>query len=254
MGKSTSVKPLEASLVAVLDILGYRRLLKAGLTAQVLEDFLKLEQAISRIVALYLSPTKKGAKDAGWTVFSDTAVFWTEATVPHILCCSFFLDVLVAFMNIAYEHGFPVRGAVSRGELYYVGGHRGSGMRTHGLLAGQALVDAYEYQENCQWAGVAFDKSAQAYLGECLKNTDGLRKELPIIRYSVPMKKGPVEPGLALAWLTSPFPTATEMRQTFSRHSREGLDWSAEAKIRNTIEFVNYCQVARLVRKSSSAC
>lgn len=193
MGTAVVTAPYATSrFVCMLDLLGYRGLARERQGSELVGIMRNLAASVPREVDRY------GRAATGLVVYADTFVIYS-----HGRSHSDFHSVLlssVAFMSEALRRGLGVRGALSFGELIHEGSENMS------LMAGQALVEAEEWEKRQEWVGAAVTP-------DCWKHIIGEQPGLDAacIRYledyNVPLKEaGSDGPGVrdmkALDWPT----------------------------------------------------
>jgi hypothetical protein len=122
-------------------------------------------------------------------------------------------------------HHFPVRGAISYGEMYVD--------QANSVFLGKALTSAYELEQRQNWIGVAIDETLPQAFPSLLVGEPGaeVRKSL-FPRYEVPMKSGPIQVLHTLYWRWN-MTIASGTKSLFG----DGGDWAHKTKIKATLEY-----------------
>lgn len=140
-------------------------------------------------------------------------------------------------MQIALAMNFPLRGAITYGDIYVE--------QSRNIFIGESIVNAATWENKQNWMGAVVDKSAMERYHSILKGndvlSDVLRLLLPI--YPVPMKNDTTENQFVINWRTN----------IISQHGIKALfknnthDKAVERKIENTLAFAKFvrdCGVA----------
>lgn len=219
--------------VALFDILGFKELVRTRSTADLRSIFQegKLLQKMASMSALlgssqhYVSRFRPAPCE--FTQFSDTILVVspdrTERGLVSILtaACS-----LVAF---GLMEGIPLRGAVTRGELFVSADRR--------FHAGEAIVRAHELEGRQEWVGGIVDE-------RCIPSkprfmTTEVAIKLMSIEYEVPVKRG--EPSSrCLNW--APYYAMSRPRdieESLTLHVGGGGDAEVRKRL-NTTVFYNW--------------
>lgn len=184
--------------VALLDILGFRDLMRKRSITKIATDVDKLfsrsgDHGLSWS-SLKMTGRSCGVARAGRAHFSDTILLWTTPILSedegHTATVLAFSRTVADLVLHGFLSGLPLRGAIAYGECLID--------EPKHLFIGQPIVDAYELETQQKWIGVAIHPNAEAGLAQLLG------WDLPTIclcEYSVPMKQtAQVKPGLAIDW------------------------------------------------------
>jgi hypothetical protein len=218
--------------VALLDILGFRKLI-ARTPLQGLAE--RNERVIANAEATLQHPLMDLGKEptlfpgsnqtplCQLHVFSDTVVLISHDDTDE--SCA---KLLVYGWRVAQgltAMGFPVRGAVSFGEMH-------SNPARHVFL-GRALTEAYELEQAQDWAGIALSPSLDAKIGAISRHPVFSRiTDLIICEYDVPMKTGVRQRLQTLNWRFN----LVVKKGTRSLFPDDG-DPAVGTKVRNTLEY-----------------
>lgn len=186
-------------------------------------------------------------------LLSDTLVFWSNDDSVE----SFYALVKLVYvlMNTeAYYFHIALRGAITFGELGFLGGQLDLPLAELNLSSvyGKAIVEAYQYEKNQEWMGCLVTRKAiDSFMSQ--EPNEVLRADIftkYIIEYDVPFK---APSGIireknhvikwARTWEADRF--AEDIRKCFTQHQK--LDEipsnsSVQAKFNNTIEFTKYVE------------
>ena len=177
MGNSNHFAPapriVRNAYVALVDVLGF----SAFVHQRGFEDSLRDYTAILRSVTEepFTIPLEQVA-------FSDTFVFNTTGDDPDALK-ELLIAVSVVSFRLLTELGWPVRGAISKGEIVR------SYHENSVIVAGTPIVDAYHYEKNQKWIGTMFSPRLVHYLQSRRELLESLESQFLIRRYfSIPLK------------------------------------------------------------------
>lgn len=248
----------EVKYIAFLDILGFKDLVAKNGHAELVRKFnlilVTLELSLSQGKYVLSTSGDKAVADLNnarinCLTISDSVILWTDDSSMKS-----FVDLIVVlfqFMQGAFASGFPLRGALSVGELAILRGELSqSKIISRQTLLGQGLVSAYELESQQDWAGCIIDDIAIKHYLEAeskyadfpdLATLDYLIEKKIIVRYAVPMKSGPLD-GLVVNWtLATSLPlTAEWLRKVFLMHNKSLDAPSANQKLINTLSFIEY--------------
>jgi len=220
--------------VAFIDILGFKEIVNSAPAHDIGTKF-------SNIIGKTLPAMNKSPRD-----FPDEPSFFPNFGVNEKYCISFaFSDSIILVSHDETEESclalliyalrvsqiligskFPVRGAISYGDMYID--------LNNSLFLGSALTYCYELEQRQNWIGLVIDDSIPNVFPDVLtKNepTTDIRPKL-FPKYQVPMKNGPVRDLHTLNWrwnLVAPKGT-----KSFFNHSG---NWSAKVKIDAALEY-----------------
>lgn len=230
--------------VAFIDILGFKEIVKSGVTNDVGKKF-------SRILGKTLPGMNQPICN-----FPNEPSFFKNKSEKDAYCISYaFSDSIILISNddseesalavliyalrvsqIMIGHKFPVRGAITYGEMYVD--------EKNSLFLGEALTKAYELEQRQNWIGVIIDDSLSNNFHDILvKNepTKYIRQRL-FPKYEVPMKNGSIREYYTLNWRWNLI--APKGTKEFFNISNE---WSAKIKIDNALLY------AKEMRRSNLA-
>jgi len=138
----------------MFDILGYRSLIENNTLDSLIEIFnefiMDLDQKAVTLMhqdehqVTAITPTKT-------LIFSDTIILYQTMSESMLDFSPSFLTKACVLLRLGFEHGVPLRGAISFGEFFV---HERS-------YLGKPIVDAFEAEKNQQWLGVILTASAE---------------------------------------------------------------------------------------------
>jgi hypothetical protein len=163
--------------IALFDILGFKKLIEsseASATLDVLSEFVNFAT-----LSLEYGVPPQGRISI--RVFQDTLVAYTVSDSAEDLRC------LVSYCCIviagAFHRGIFLRGAITSGPV----------LISDYAILGRAFVLAYEMEQAQNWAGAWVDeKCITPVISESLGSL--------VVRYAIPLKKGPVQMAWVLNW------------------------------------------------------
>ncbi len=180
---------------------------------------------------------------------SDSVILWTDDDSMQS-----FINLIVTVRNVINHctlAGFPMRGAIVRGEMTFL--KRQMGIKTdvtQQALIGKGIVDAYIQESKQEWAGCTVDATAiKAYIKQYeemknkvkyLPSIEYLVEKKLICKYKVPYKTGIIKDEYVLEWpaVNRTLPDEKRIRDAFSMHNKNTNDLSVELKILNTLRFI----------------
>lgn len=141
---------VQKSLVAVADVLGFRRRVDDHGWPWVEDTYKRFFGVVSEVAEL---PAFGHPSPFNWASFSDTLLIWTEpiqSQEEERVCNHFYAYIsgLVAF-SITFE--LPLRIGIAAGETRID--------REAGRFLGQPIIDAYEMESAQEWCGAAVHPS-----------------------------------------------------------------------------------------------
>ena len=157
-------------------------------------------------------------------VFSDSIILISNDESEES-CLALLIYSLRTLQTLIY-HSFPVRGAITFGEMYVDAGKS--------LFLGKALTHAYELEQRQNWIGLVIDKSIPDKFPDVLTSdipTFGIRPKL-FPKYEVPMKNGPIESLYTLNWRWNLVST-----KGIKHFFNDSGDWSAKVKIDAALDY-----------------
>jgi hypothetical protein len=263
----SSDKKSSKVFVAFLDILGFSQFIKKNSHDVVL----KFYQQFCEMIQISTAQTAQAAFQKPWFnlvphndgsqavmanldntkinsfLMSDSIIFWTQsdsmksfvelvATVKNFLICQFTI-------------GFPVRGAITHGELNFItGALQASSVMIQHQLVGKSLVEAVELEGDQDWSGCIIHQDA---IKKYSDNFELMRHQFNnlasladlqgiglIAKYLVPLKVGKKKE-YVINWADK-IKTMTDyqaVERVFSRHNKS-LNDGVKLKIENTKQFI----------------
>lgn len=181
-------KSIELSnhVVAFLDILGFKALIKNEDLKFIADKYRELLKIIEKAVAHVNNNTCK------YYVFSDSIMLISNDDSEDA-----FLDLIrfawrVLQLSIFYK--LPIRGGISYGKIYF--------NESKNIFIGQAIVDAVQLESKQEWIGIMLDEkvsekyenifSKERYLGEFYDDL--------LCKYRVPLKNGIYSMSRVINW------------------------------------------------------
>jgi len=235
---------ISSRFIGCFDFLGFTELVRVNPLETIVEEFQatiqsSIEHATRPIVTVSGEEPKKITL-ARYIRFSDTIIFYTQDMSED----AFFSITETAnlFITHSLANGFPVRGALTRGELH-VDDRKGAES-----IVGQALIDAYRLEQAQDWCGAIISDemwNETAYP----KATEWLVMGNRVSFYKAPMKQGPVKDYACIEWpgyFINAYQGGREpdVQNLFAKHRPSGsmISWDVERKIRNTKDFLEHCR------------
>lgn len=171
--------------VALLDILGFRDLVKNNDLEKVAQTYQKarsdFESNIQHINALLQNDS------VSFRIFSDTFLIYTsEVSDESFLALLAALDFLFIAAN---ENNLPIRGATAVGELIV----------SNGIEIGIPIVEAYENEQKQDWIGCWITPSCI----DRISDKESHLNEKSIVEYEIPLKDGKILKNYAFNWVKS---------------------------------------------------
>jgi hypothetical protein len=184
--------------IAMLDILGFRQLVKTRRLSWLVDqlDFL-FAAAEPKEASCGLLSADDRVRERDLTLghlhFSDTLMLWTppmdtEDGDFNVLAFSHICNTVANLIALALINGVPLRGGLALGECYINPAKQ--------LAVGQPIVDAYLLEQEQEWLGAAVstEQLCEPSAYEHLDEGCGL------VRYDVPTKTTPSHELFALDW------------------------------------------------------
>lgn len=214
--------------VSFLDILGFSDMI----LDKDLEDIIEKFKMVTGFMIPYSeflddwitagNRSRKGSKKCFCFSFSDTFVLYTKdsslESLNNIIIATFLLT-----RNL-FAAGFPVRGALTKGEADYI-------PNTNHLI-GKAIINAAKLEKQQEWFGVIISPDV---LSKGDMNTLYEPVAQILTEYAVPFKNGEKIPHLVINWrlnLIVKYGTKTLLPKPF--------DTPSDIKIENTLKFAKY--------------
>lgn len=173
--------------IAILDILGFRQLVKTRQLSWLVRKLDHLFAAAEPKQAscgflLADGRVKERNLTLGHLHFSDTLMLWTPPMANdeddrdiNAAAFSHICNTVANLVALALINGFPLRGGLTFGECYIDPAKQ--------LAVGQPIVDAYLLEQEQEWVGAAVDAEQ---LGE--PATSEQLEECSLVQYRVPVK------------------------------------------------------------------
>jgi len=173
--------------VAMMDILGFKNMIREKALFSVVNIIRELIDMVEKYESSLLLSRRDATGIKSHSVgfrfdkmhFSDTIVCWTEPfnnddLDDEYLRTKAFLSGIGDIIFCGFIKGIPLRVGIGFGESYID--------ITKGIIAGQAIIDAYEAEKVQEWVGGAVHPNCPI---ELIAESHGS----PIIRYPVPVKE-----------------------------------------------------------------
>jgi hypothetical protein len=204
----------EHGLVAVFDILGFKKMLLANTIKESLD-------IINKVMLKELEEAKKSFGNIKTFVISDTILI----TLPNAKQKTIFPFCCNQIMYGLLLEGLPVRGAIAAGEFYVE-------LEPNRIIfVGQPIIDAYELSTSIDIAACAVVPSSESKI----LGLSSARFE----KFMTPLKnRPPCE--LYLLKYESPF-SREKIIEKFEAHKKH-LDPDSYSKVHNTIKFLKQCE------------
>ena len=257
-GSESVVNP--RAMVTYFDILGWKKK-----STSIMED---PEGGYGRIISQYESILDDVAQykidtNAGW--FSDTFLLYTHHFFKvdervYKEMAGLLTSSMMIFVRLMLE-GYPVRGAIDIGD-FYTTEYQDSNEQGKKIYLGTALIDAYKYAENQDWAGISLTPNCYNFIknsdiqSELIKN--GIHHGVELVEYEPPCKQGKIHKSYVINWVDA-FQmariigdnevlgirnmelTKKTIKKMFLAHldpDIDTMDWRVKRKIDNTLKFV----------------
>ena len=216
--------------VGLFDILGFRNIVKNDKLEDVWKAYRETTSHSSYIMDNLDSLFK--SKIINIDSFSDTFLIYTadhsnlgqEAIDTHF---TVLLAVCDALFHSANTNKFPIRGAITVGELIV----------KEGIHIGKPIVDAYEMEQKQDWIGCWICDDAIKLISKELlqRHMDGKL----IFKYKIPFKSADIIYCYVFNWVYLPFEEDYDYGFLVKK---PGHDWSVERKHRNTRDYIKFVQ------------
>lgn len=188
--------------IAILDILGFRQMVKTRKLYWLVQKMEQLFAAAERRKAFRDSRLADGrvrrrSLTLGHLHFSDTIMLWTPPMDPDdgdFNVHAFFqlCNTVADLIALALINGLPLRGGLAVGECYLDAAKQ--------VVVGQAIVNAHLLEQEQEWLGAAV---ASEQLGE-LATFEYLEEWSGLIPYRVPTKTASSRKLFAVDWTRIP--------------------------------------------------
>lgn len=200
------------NIICYLDILGFRKkILKYGIGEKInIYDNIisRFQKAVLRTVYM------------AW--FSDTIILYTEnLNRDKDVKIVRLIESAKALFREAIELRYPVRGSIEIGTFYHE--------KKKQAYLGKALIDAYEFANNHEWAGITCTSNVNRYIDsnqERLKNL--------VRKYAVPAKRGKVEEFNVINWCAG---MSRDKVEGAFKIPDEDMEWDVQRKMNNTVKY-----------------
>lgn len=172
------------AMVAVVDILGFSKLVKSKSLDRIVGDASYLLKALSSAInkenTPENTPTLSELRDQhyiGFAWFSDTMLFYTlndqETDYQNLI-----QTISWVITHTVLDPEMRLRAGISYGEFFHDVKNE--------LYIGKAIVDAYQLEKRQEWCGGALAESARGKIPK--EYWDGKFADWPIVEYDVPVK------------------------------------------------------------------
>ena len=184
-------------------------------------------------------------------IVSDSVILWTEnaSMLSFVNIFSTVGKILVS----GFYSGLPMRGGIAEGELSTLSqAPSQTGKVSIQSVFGQALTHVYDIESKQEWSGCAISqicidqyRSESAKYGENvseLATLDYWESEKILVRYPVPMKHNQSEEMWVVNWakFNRDWISADTVSSAFTKHNKETDNPTVQAKIRNTLAFLEH--------------
>lgn len=181
---------------------------------------------LDKHIGEWISIAQEAQREAGvekMQLFSDTLFAQEEDSLAGLRRL---LRLSQALLEMGIAQSFPIRGAITYGEVIW-----------GELTYGKPIVDAHLMERSLDWIGIACDPS--------LPRIESLWSWDIVCNYLLPLKSGPVQSGPAVTWKV-PDPNSLVL-QTINNglsQPQDRVEWKWESKLNHTIEFREYLRNA----------
>ena len=243
--------------LAFLDILGFKELVENNELEELEKLYEKLEGSVLYSMA-HTNPDHRLSNKEGLPgieetnlnsmIISDSIILWTDDDGQGS-----FLELILAvkyFMFHSIQSGFPLRGAISCGELLMKNGlrERSPKFNSYTTMLGPALTKSYILEGKSNWAGCIIDTECISHFNEKYSEYEDqnvadieLFESINLLKkFKTPMKSGEIEEYQTINWSEFGGIQLTEdaVRNSFSEHNKSVDDWAVESKIQNTLAYL----------------
>lgn len=247
MARSDEELDTAVRYVAFADIFGFKQLVKRNAHAYLLNvarGAIRPAAELAATAGLLLPGTQRADPDTpmlNMRMISDSIVLWTDkGRAPEF---EFMILGVGNLLAMCLGFGIPARAAVACGEFTCMRRrYASSRLGDSEVLLGEALVDAYEAEDEQQWSGGLVHQSAiDAYSAAAAivpeaAGIAGLIEQHLVVPYDVPLKDC-VRPSLAIGWTRFLPPLSRALLEdAFGDHGKQ-FEGEARWKLANTIEF-----------------
>jgi len=260
------IKP-QTGFVAFFDILGYKQIILNNdihKTAQIVSDTLvNIPEIIIRNVlrasagstqaepgqAVEVDSWQRTLTQIDWLIFSDSILVSlpVDPTLPlseTLQAYAAFATVCATLLNKSFAAGFPLRGAISVGEVFI----------EERCFAGRPIINAYRTAQELEFCGCILDEDANSFVSQLRKDVVSAGDinmltmlDQTTILYIVPMKEDTSERHRTINWVSlevEGFPRfegsiRDYVTTAFLKHNKIALP-GVQNKINNTEMFVRH--------------
>ncbi|HLV46678.1 MAG TPA: hypothetical protein VKY32_06515 [Flavobacterium sp.] len=174
-------------------------------------------------------------------IVSDSVILWTDDCSVKSL-----IDILIStkyLLNHSFVMGFPLRGAMSKGEFSaFTRNNMSCKNNSINTYLGRALVEAYQLESQQNWSGFIIEEKdlvpeevVDFNLLQCLINNN------LICNYPIPFKEKMEGNYFSINWLDSNIfkKNTNDLKGCFEQYEKSSDNDKAQEIIRNTLDFIN---------------
>jgi hypothetical protein len=247
--------PTRTGLIAFFDVLGYKSFMRHSSIEEVASvihnEILQMpyfvrRQITQRVGEFYGSDAEAFETCIGKPVIVSDSIVWDFAFNRALrggveTQWLAFIGGCCCLMRQMFDHGLPLRGAISYGE-YYI---------EEGCFAGRPVVDAYDACSNLDLVGCGLTLQAERELPKGLVGGMDAIGGL-MTGYAAPLKGSQAENMKLLNWafpggtLLQPFGECIRSRivEAFAKH-KKGIRTEVWGKVNNTEAFLLHCKALK---------
>ncbi|SRR6266498_3408327 len=235
---------------AFLDILGFKALVQKNSQDKLVELYKNLfKEPVGNMEKAYKEMAQRKAEKMGENYtdsemrminISDSIMIWTKHGQPSALYEIIF--AVQTLLAISLLQGLPLRGCITRQQFTCLEDQSVTS------IIGKGLVHAYKTEQSQQWSGCIIDDEIVNYfrsIERVLLYRDvpsPIEREGLVFEYDIPFKDNKTKKGFAIDW--SDFRITDDIiKNAFDAHNKkdERPESDTSLKIKNTIEFHNFC-------------
>lgn len=245
---------MNKKLIAYLDILGFKQLVKNNSLDNLKTIYIDTLKDVDLVLEQSKSNIKEFTKD-GWpqykpniTIVSDSVILWNSNDSWEGF--SGLLIAVRAICAMALTNGIPLRGAIVIGELDVL--NYKSNFINSPIILGDGITKAFQLEKKAKMMGCIISNEVVNHINEILasmpgKNVDEAFKEGKyMFKYPVPTENGS-EDLYCLNWVSTFVQNIEKIDidymvyDAFSMHNKVIDSDDVKTKIGNTIMFIKHC-------------
>lgn len=186
MKKKTIWTPTDKRFVAFLDILGFKDMVMRSSHIDIyakLDKLSKAKKAIEEATKNYDLDDKVGNGEIYTVSFSDSIVVFSKT--DDLDNFKFFLVAVRWIFAKAIENEIPLKGGIAHGEI--------SLNKSEQIYFGQAIIDAYQLEEDVNYFGITAHFSIDKYIADNKDKLDMNYINSIVFDCMTPLKSGQIE-------------------------------------------------------------